>query len=169
MTTWLDWIYTRPPLHPPTNPSIQCQWFLQPIISDFPWSSWGSQLQLCSNHQQQPLQPLVSLPLSSPGHLPPYSSRWTRPAGPCTLGTLPAPVNACPSCLTWLLCLYQSTSFGFQSDPTLPLIFHLLRQFLCFTTQSRLASNLIQLFSHFFFYYFVNFLTDPNGNDFLTI
>ena len=51
---------------------------------------------------QQPFRPLVSLPLTSPGHLPPPpSSSWTRPAGQCTWGTLPALVTACPSCLAW--------------------------------------------------------------------
>ena len=50
---------------------------------------------------QQSLPPLVPLPSPTPGFLPPPPTGWTRPAGGCTWGTLPALVTTCPSCLAW--------------------------------------------------------------------
>ena len=50
---------------------------------------------------QQSLPPLVPLPSPIPGSFPPPSTGWTRPAGGCTWGTLPALVTTCPSCLAW--------------------------------------------------------------------
>ena len=50
---------------------------------------------------QQSLPPLVSLPSPIPGFSPPPLTGWTRPAGGCTWGTLPALVTTCPSCLAW--------------------------------------------------------------------
>ena len=50
---------------------------------------------------QQSFPPLVPLPSPIPGSFPPPSTGWTRPAGGCTWGTLPALVTTCPSCLAW--------------------------------------------------------------------